>query len=392
MEKVKGSVGEESCQGQETLNETEAKKALPLGKRQHDDRIKHRFKDAFSLKSATSSDMDRKVPLWIKAAIGVSLVGLILLSFSLGRFPITPVELVQTLWATLFDPESVNPQMQTALLNIRLPRILVVLLVGAALSVSGAAYQGMFKNPLVSPELLGASMGASFGASLALVLDLPSLAIQAFAFAGAIVAVLCAIWVNKSFNKYDALLGLVLGGILVSTLFQSLTSLMQYMADANDKLPSITFWLMGGFYRVDQADFFMILVPMLAGFLLLMLERWKLNVLSFGEEEARSLGINTARVRIIVIFAATLIVACSVAVSGVIHWVGLIMAHLARAIVGPNYKVLLPASMFIGAGYMLIADNVARLMFSTEIPIGILTSIIGVPFFIIIFRHNMKGW
>ena len=334
----------------------------------------------------------KKVPLWLKFVIGFSLLAIILFSFMVGRFPIAPIELVQTIGATLFDPSAVNQQMQTALFNIRLPRILVVVLVGAALAISGAAFQGMFKNPLVSPDLLGASAGASFGACLALLLDMPNTMVQLFAFCGALVAVLGAVWMNKLVNKYDAILGLVLGGMLVSTLFQSCTSLVKFMADANDKLPAITFWLMGSFSRIDQADFFMIVGPMLVGFTMLLFERWKLNVLSFGEEEAKSMGINTARVRIVVIFAATLVVACAVAVSGVIGWVGLVIPHLARAIVGPNYKVLLPTSMVIGAGYLLLVDNVARLMASTEIPIGILTAILGVPFFIFIFRHNMKGW
>ena len=277
-------------------------------------------------------------------------------------------------------------------MNIRLPRILVVMLVGAALAVAGASYQGMFKNPLVSPDILGASAGASFGACLALLFDMSNSMVQLFAFIGAMVAVGGAVWMNKMVNKYDALLGLVLGGMLVTTLFQSFTSLVKFMADANDKLPAITFWLMGSFSRINQTDLAVIVAPMLAGFVLLMLERWKLNVLSFGEEEARSLGVNTGRVRLIVIFASTLIVACSVAVAGIVGWVGLVIPHLARSIVGPNYKVLLPTSMFIGAGYLLIVDDLCRLMASTEIPIGILTAIIGVPFFIFIFRHNIKGW
>ncbi|RDB63405.1 ABC transporter permease [Gordonibacter sp. 28C] len=329
------------------------------------------------------------------------------LSFAFGRYPINPVELVQTLgglinnwlagvmqgaFGVTIPLVDVDPKMATALVNIRLPRILVVVMVGAALAVAGASYQGMFKNPLVSPDLLGASAGASFGACLALLLDLSNIYVQLFAFIGAMVAVGGAVWMNKMVNKYDAILGLVLGGMLVSTLFQSCTSLVKFMADANDKLPAITFWLMGSFSRIDQADFWMILLPMVLGFVMLILERWKLNVLSFGEEEAKSLGINTKRVRLIVIFASTLIVACSVAVSGIVGWVGLVIPHLARAIVGPNYKVLLPASMFIGASYLLLVDDIARLVSSTEIPIGILTAILGVPFFIFIFRHNMKGW
>ncbi|WP_241963607.1 iron ABC transporter permease [Gordonibacter sp. 28C] len=351
--------------------------------------------------------LNKRVPLWIKAAIAASLVGIMVLSFAFGRYPINPVELVQTLgglinnwlagvmqgaFGVTIPLVDVDPKMATALVNIRLPRILVVVMVGAALAVAGASYQGMFKNPLVSPDLLGASAGASFGACLALLLDLSNIYVQLFAFIGAMVAVGGAVWMNKMVNKYDAILGLVLGGMLVSTLFQSCTSLVKFMADANDKLPAITFWLMGSFSRIDQADFWMILLPMVLGFVMLILERWKLNVLSFGEEEAKSLGINTKRVRLIVIFASTLIVACSVAVSGIVGWVGLVIPHLARAIVGPNYKVLLPASMFIGASYLLLVDDIARLVSSTEIPIGILTAILGVPFFIFIFRHNMKGW
>jgi len=356
--------------------------------------------------SASAELLDRKVEPWIKIAIGIALLGIVLVSFALGRYPISPVELISTLgglannaladfaahFGVAIPHVEVNQQMATALMNIRLPRILVVMLVGAALAVAGASYQGMFKNPLVSPDILGASAGASFGACLALLFDMSNSMVQLFAFIGAMVAVGGAVWMNKMVNKYDALLGLVLGGMLVTTLFQSFTSLVKFMADANDKLPAITFWLMGSFSRINQADLAVIVAPMLAGFVVLMLERWKLNVLSFGEEEARSLGVNTGRVRLIVIFASTLIVACSVAVAGIVGWVGLVIPHLARSIVGPNYKVLLPTSMFIGAGYLLIVDDLCRLMASTEIPIGILTAIIGVPFFIFIFRHNIKGW
>ena len=356
--------------------------------------------------SASAEVLDRKVEPWIKIAIGIALLGIVLVSFALGRYPISPVELISTLgglannalanfavhFGVAIPHVEVNQQMATALMNIRLPRILVVMLVGAALAVAGASYQGMFKNPLVSPDILGASAGASFGACLALLFDMSNSMVQLFAFIGAMVAVGGAVWMNKMVNKYDALLGLVLGGMLVTTLFQSFTSLVKFMADANDKLPAITFWLMGSFSRINQTDLAVIVAPMLAGFVLLMLERWKLNVLSFGEEEARSLGVNTGRVRLIVIFASTLIVACSVAVAGIVGWVGLVIPHLARSIVGPNYKVLLPTSMFIGAGYLLIVDDLCRLMASTEIPIGILTAIIGVPFFIFIFRHNIKGW
>ena len=363
--------------------------------------------------------LDRRVPTWVKAVIGAALAAVVVFSFAVGRYPISPPELLSTLgglannmlldilgWLNAalgqlgadvslgsgIERVHVDAQMATALINIRLPRILVVMLVGAALAVAGASYQGMFKNPLVSPDILGASAGASFGACLALLLDLSNIYVQLFAFIGAMVAVGGAVWMNKVVNKYDAMLGLVLGGMLVSTLFQSFVSLIKFMADANDKLPAITFWLMGSFSRIDSGDFFMIVIPLALGFGILLLERWKLNVLSFGEEEAKSLGVNTSRVRTVVIFASTLVVGCSVAVSGIVGWVGLVIPHLARAIVGPNYRVLLPASMFIGAGYLLVVDNICRLLSTVEIPIGILTAIIGVPFFIFIFRRNTKGW
>lgn len=335
--------------------------------------------------------LGKPLSLWAKAGILAALVIIIVASFSVGKYPIPPSELIPAILNSIFNPEAVDPQTQTALFNIRLPRILVVVMVGAALAAAGAAYQGMFRNPLVSPDLLGASAGASLGACLALVLDMPSTMVQVFAFVGGMVAVGCVVWLNRVI-RYDELLGLVLGGILISTLFQSGVSLLKFLADSNDKLPEITFWLMGGFSRVDQNDLFAIVIPMATGFGVLMLERWKLNALSFGEEEARSLGINISRVRLVVIFASTLIVSVSVAVSGVVGWVGLVIPHLARAIVGPNYRALIPASMFIGASYLLLVDDLCRMLLSLEIPIGILTAIIGVPFFIVIFKHNMKGW
>lgn len=350
-------------------------------------------------------ELDKRVPFWVKAALVAGMLIIAVLSFSVGRYPIMPMELCQTLGGLLtnwvagiagafdihMDTVEVDPQMATALVNIRFPRIFIVMLVGAALSVAGASYQGMFKNPLVSPDILGASAGASFGACLALLFDMPNIYVQFFAFAGAMVAVGAAVWTNKMVNKYDAILGLVLGGMLVSTLFQSFTSLIKFVADANDKLPTITYWLMGSFAREDMDDM-VVALPILFGFVLLMLERWKLNVLSFGEHEAKSLGVNTRRVRTIVIFASTLVVGCSVAVSGIVGWVGLVIPHLARAIVGPNYKVLLPASMVLGATYLLLVDDVCRLVSAIELPIGILTAIIGVPFFVFIFRRNTKGW
>ena len=345
---------------------------------------------------AAERAFNKRVPLWAKLAIAAAFVIVFFASFMLGRYGMTPVEWFYGVYDHImhaFDPTwpYFDRETDNVLFQIRFPRIIVVLLSGAALAVAGASYQGMFKNPLVSPDILGASAGASFGACLALLLDLSNVYVQLFAFVGGMCAVGLAVWLNR-LVKYDAILGLVLGGILVSTLFQSGTSIIKLLADANDKLPAITFWLMGSFASIDREQMLAIIVPMLCGFALLLLESWKLNVLSFGDEEARSMGINTRRVRLVVIFASTLIVSCSVAVAGIVGWVGLVIPHFARAIVGPNYRVLLPASMAIGASFLLVVDDIARLLLSVEIPIGILTSLLGVPFFIIIYRRNMRGW
>jgi iron complex transport system permease protein len=344
------------------------------------------------LARAADRTFGAKVPLKVKVAIPAVLVAILLGSFMLGRYAIDPVQLVQTVWYSITDPSLItDANAQTALFRLRMPRILVVMLVGAALSAAGASYQGMFKNPLVSPDLLGASAGASLGACLALLLSLSNVYIQLFAFIGGMTAVGMAVWLNKMV-KSDPTLGLVLGGILVATLFQSGTSLVKLTADANDKLPIITFWLMGSFASVKLYDLAVCIIPITVGFSILLSQSWKLNVLSFGDEEARAMGVNTHVTRMLVIFAATLVTSTSVAIAGVVGWVGLVIPHLARAIVGPNYRVLLPTSMFIGAAYLLVIDNIARLAFPVEIPIGILTAILGVPFFVVIFKRNMGGW
>lgn len=301
--------------------------------------------------------------------------------------------LTGTVHATPCPPEYPidNVPLDKALFSIRFPRVVVALLVGAALSTAGASYQGMFKNPLVSPDLLGASAGASLGACLSMLLGLPNIITQLFAFAGGMLAVACVVGLNRMIRA-DAMLGLILGGILVSTLFQSGTSIIKLLADADDKLPAITYWLMGSFSAVDNKDMLIALPVLIIGFVLLMTQRWNLNALSFGEDEARSLGVNTSRTRLLVILGATLLSSASVAVSGMIGWVGLVVPHLARAVVGPNYRVLLPTTMLVGGVFLLIVDDVARMLLTLEIPIGLLTSILGVPFFIFIYRKNMRGW
>ncbi len=315
-------------------------------------------------------------------------VAAFLFSFTIGSFPISLPDLLHTLYYHFADPtQIINPNMETTLFNIRLPRVLAALLVGGGLAVSGAAYQGMFKNPMVSPDILGASAGAGFGACIAMLLGLPNIQVQLMGFLGGILAVFIATTVTNRFSQ-DAILGLVLGGMMVSTLFQSGTSAIKLLADADDKLPQITFWLMGSFNTINKPKLWSILLPVAIGFLILFGVRWQLNVLSFGEEEARSMGIKTARVRHQVIIASTLITAACVSVCGMVGWVGLVIPHAGRALVGPNFKRLIPTCAILGSTFLLLVDDVARTAFTVELPIGILTSFIGVPFFFIIFKYG----
>ena len=337
-----------------------------------------------------------RIQFSIKILLVVVLAAILLISFALGRFPVTPSELIMGIYNHFFNADYVTANLDAGkidrvIFEIRLPRILLVVLSGAGLAVAGSSLQGTFKNPLVSPDLLGASAGASLGVCAAILLDMPTWVVYLSAFGGGLAAVGLAMLLN-TLVRYDPILGLVLCGILVSMLFQAGMALVKYVADVNGKLPAITLLLMGSFSSVNSRDLIWSVLPFLFGFVILHMQRWYLNVLSFGDEEARAMGVNTRRVRLLVILASTLLASVSVAVAGIIGWVGLVIPHLARAIVGPDYKVLLPTAAFIGASFLLIIDDVARLVSTVEIPIGILTAFIGVPFFVLIFRRNMQGW
>ncbi len=321
------------------------------------------------------------------------LVLLSLLSISIGRYPISLNELGIILYSKIFSLEHTLPStLDTVIFNIRLPRILGAIIVGAALSVSGTAYQGIFKNPLVSPDILGASAGAGFGAALAIILSLNNLGIQIMAFVFGLVAVFVTYLISARFKKSDITLILILTGILIGTLFSSFISLLKYVADPYEKLPAITFWLMGSLSRVTMEDIYFIMIPVMIGMIPLFLVKWRLNIMAFGDEEAQALGIDTKKIRFIVILTSTLLTASVVSISGIIGWVGLLVPHLARLLVGPNYKILLPASILIGSIYLLLVDSLARLILPMEIPLGILTSIIGAPVFIYLLAYSRRGW
>lgn len=329
---------------------------------------------------------------WREGALTALPLLVFLFSLPLGRYPIAPGQLLTILAAKIFPIAPTWPAtLETVVFQVRLPRMLAAMLVGAALATAGAAYQGMFKNPLVSPDILGASAGAGFGAALAIYFSLGVVGIQVSSFLFSLLAVGLT-WALSSRIRHDPVLILVLAGILMGTLFSSGTSLIKYVADPYDKLPAITFWLMGSLAAITPRDVWTALVPILAGMLPLYLFRWRLNVLSLGEEEARSLGLDTGRLRLIVILCSTLITAASVAISGMIGWVGLIIPHLARMLVGPNYRELLPAAILIGSAYLLLVDDLARVLTSVEIPLGILTSIIGAPFFLYLLLNARRGW
>lgn len=322
-------------------------------------------------------------------------IALLIISLFVGRYqtPLSAVvdESISTFSSLFFGtPASVSTQ-HTVLFNVRLPRILAALLVGAALSIAGASFQGIFRNPLVSPYILGVGSGAGFGACLAILLWNNYLMIQLMAFAFGLLAMFIAISMGKV-SKGTGTLVFVLSGIIVNSIFTALTSLAKYVADPYDQLPAIVFWLMGSLATVRYVDLLYILLPILIGTLILFLFRWRINILSLGDEEAKALGMDVEKMRLVIIVCATLVTSAAVSISGVIGWVGLVVPHISRMIVGPNYSRLLPMSMVIGASFMLIVDDLSRTIVATEIPLGILTALVGAPVFAYLIKKGRMGW
>ena len=315
-----------------------------------------------------------------------------LFSFLIGRYPISPYDvIIAILSPVLHFNTNLSPSVYTVVWDIRLPRIAAAMIVGAALSISGASFQGVFRNPLVSPDILGVSGGAAFGASLAILFGQGSLIIQIMAFITGLIAVTLTYMISRKF-KGDKTLMIVLAGIAIAALFTAFTSTIKYLSNPYSQLPEITYWLMGSLSAVTTQSVLMILIPVSIGFTVLLLVRWRINVLAMGDEEATSLGVDTGKLKIIVILSCTLLTAAAVSISGIIGWVGLIIPHIARMIVGPDHKKLLPAAISIGAIFLLLIDDVSRAATTVEIPIGILTAIIGAPFFIYLLQKGYEGW
>ena len=318
--------------------------------------------------------------IWL---LGLGLVVSILASFTLGHYPVPLNELLGILGSRLGLP--IEPfwteQMETAVWNIRLPRVLLSVMVGACLSGAGASYQGIFQNPMASPDILGASAGAGFGAALAILVGLSSFGITLGAFLFSLGTVALVFWVSRH-AKGDRILGLVLAGIMISSLFQSGTSFIKLVADPTNKLPQITYWLMGSLSGAKWKEVCFVIFPMLAGLIPLLLLRWQLNVITMGDDEAKAMGVNAPKIRLWIVLCSTLVTASAVSVSGMIGWVGLVIPHMMRRIVGSDYRYLMPGSMLGGGIFLLIVDNVSRNATTAGIPIGILTAFIGAPFFL----------
>lgn len=340
--------------------------------------------DIFSLNEVHK----RGFPGLLLALLVLVVIGMFLLSFVLGRYPTAPRDLLILIGSRLFNYTHDLPEvLETVVFNVRLPRILAAMLVGAALSAAGAAYQGLFRNPLISPDIMGASAGAGLGAALAIYFSLGPLGVQLSAFVFGLLAVMVTYGISTRMRS-DPTLSLILSGIMMGSVFSALICLIKYIADPFEKLPSITFWMMGSLSGINLLELAVTAVPIAAGTVILLLLRWRLNALTFGDEEAMTIGLNVTWLRMTFIICATLVTSAAVSISGLIGWVGLVIPHLARMAVGPDHRVLLPASVLMGAIYLLLVDDIARLVSSLEIPIGILTSLLGVPFFLYLFAQR----
>ena len=323
----------------------------------------------------------------------LALVLLAVAALGTGRFAVPPLDVAAVLWAKLTGTAApVDATVQTVVLQVRLPRVIGALVVGAALAAAGATYQGLFRNPLVSPDILGVSAGASLGAVAGIVLALPVAAIQGLAFAGGLAAVAAVYLVGVAVRRHDPVLTLVLAGVAVGAVLGAGISLLKVLADPYNQLPAITYWLLGSLASVTLGDVGAVLPAILLGLVPLVLLRWRMNLMSLGDEEARALGVETRTLRPLLVAAATLVTAAAVSVTGVIGWVGLIVPHVARLLVGPDFRRLLPASVLLGAGYLLAVDLIARNAARIEIPLGILTALVGAPFFLWLLASGRRGW
>ncbi len=325
--------------------------------------------------------------IWI---LFIIYIAVFFVSIGIGRYYVSIGNVLKILASTIFPIEQTwDDTMARVVLHIRPSRLLVGSLVGASLGLAGASFQGLFKNPLVSPDLLGVSSGAGFGAAFAILIGAGTVGVQFSALFFGVVAVALVYLIHKAFKSPNVLM-LVLAGIIVNGFFSSALSLTKYVADPNDTLPAITFWLMGSLANADYEDFAFMVIPILVSAGGIMMLRWKLNALSLGDAEAKALGVNVKRLRLLLVLFSTVITAVSVCVSGTIGWVGLVVPHLARSFTGVNHSRLLPLSCILGALFLIILDNIARTLTGAEIPLGIMTGIVGTPVFALLLIKQKR--
>jgi iron complex transport system permease protein len=331
---------------------------------------------------------ERVVPL--TAALAV--VGALMFALALGPYPLGLSDVVHAIRRLAgIDGGAVTPG-EIVFMRVRLPRVAADVLVGAALAGSGAAYQTLFRNPLISPDILGVATGAGLGAAAGILLSLPVIGIQGLAFVTGLATVATVYFIAVALSGHDRTLVLVLSGVVIGALAGACLSLTKILADPYDQLPAITFWLLGSLAGVKLADLAAAAPMVAAGLVPLILLRWRVSVLSLGDDEARALGVDVSRLRAVVVTAATLMTASVVAISGVIGWVGLMMPHIARMLAGPNFARLLPVAMLLGAAFLLAVDTLARMLARVETPIGILTAVVGAPFFLWLLARGQRSW
>ncbi|MCL2121500.1 MAG: iron ABC transporter permease [Clostridiales bacterium] len=319
--------------------------------------------------------------------ITVLLALMVLTALCLGRYSINPIDVWNVLKAKLVGEATPDEAMHNILFLVRLPRVAASLLIGAALSLSGAIYQSIFRNPLISPDFIGVSSGASVGASAAIVMGLSLQTVQLFAFTGGVLAVLLAASIPKLMRNSSNLM-LVLSGIIISGFMDAIIGILRFTSRESDQLAAIVFWQMGSLAKLDTAQLFSITPPILAALILMIALSWRINILSFGEQEAKTLGLNVTRLRTLAILCASLMTACAVCVSGKIGWIGLIIPHFGRLIGGSDNTKLMPLTALLGGAFMLLIDTLARTLTSAEIPLSILTGLMSAPFFVWLLSRN----
>ncbi len=327
-----------------------------------------------------------KQSAWV-IGIVVTLVATMLLAMGIGRYSISIGQIINTLLPSSLAMEEVDPNVRTVIYTIRLPRVLLAALAGGGLAVSGAAFQSLFSNPLATPDTLGVATGASFGATLGIMLGFGSLGIQSCAFIAGVACVALVYFISKVKGE-SSMIMIILSGMVISSLFEAMVSLIKYTADPQDTLPEITYWLMGSLSGVGFDELMLGSPFIIIGLIIIFMLRWKLNTLSLHEDEAKSLGVNVNVVRMLTIIASAMITASAVSLCGKIGWVGLLIPHVSRMIFGNNNKSIIPASIGLGAIFMVVIDTIARSAIASEIPISILTAVIGAPFFIILLRKT----